>query len=465
MKRSKKRIAVIGSGITGLTAAYKIKKQIEEENLPFELLVLESAIYSGGNIFTMKLDSHFFDLGVDSIDTREKEALELIIELGLEKELKYSQNGKEDVYLSNELHHLDFPTYKGLPGNFKDIWKYSCISFHGKLAFLRDAYLPPMAPEDWEIGKFLRHRIGHEMTEYIAEPFFSKIDVGDIEKVGIKNIKEPLYPNSLKYGSITKAIGNRPELMDGDGNYATFEKGLNVLTERLTEELGPVIEYNQKVTEIKASIEGTYILDVNHKQQVRVGAVIIATGPSSYKSLFADEQLKEWFSETKMTSIGYLLFSFPKGSIKRPPQGFGVLTPRRSDTYITSINLLNKKWSFLGTDEEFIGVSFGRTGENYLMSLSNKQLEEFILKELQQILHISEAPLYRVVKRWPESIPQYSKENIQTRKYISSYLDKMYPGIYIGGNGFDGYGMSQCMRQAEEMSKQAIQHVKEHNGI
>ena len=462
MKRSKKRIAVIGSGITGLTAAYRIKKKIEEENLPFELLVLESSATSGGNIFTMELGKYFFDLGVNSIDTRQGEALNLIEELGLKEKLMYSRNGKEDLYLFNKLYHFDFPTYKGLPNKLSNIWKYDCLSLNGKLAFLRDAYLPVQPKSKKKVlESFLKQRIGKEMTEHIAEPYFSKINVGDIARIGIGNIKEPLSTLVKKHGSITKSIAHHPELLDTDGNYATFEKGLQVLTNKLADELKGYIDYNRKVTNIKADVQGTYVIDINHTHQVRVGAIIVASGPSSYPNLFEDEQLEDWFSETNVTSVGHLLFSFPHGSIKRMPKGFGILTPRRSNTYVTSIHLLNRKWSFYGNDKEYVSVSFGRKGESYLMSLSNKQLEESILKEVQEILEISADPLFRIVKRWPNSVPQYTEFSNDTNKQISEYFDREYPGIYLGGNGFDGYGISQCIKQANEMSERAIHHIKQ----
>src|SRR5699024_823234 len=294
--------------------------------------------------------------------------------------------------------------------------------------------------------------------------YFSKIFMGDIDQMGIKNTKEPLFKFAKESGTLVKAIEEHPELLDADGNYVTFEKGINVLTDRLTKELEDVIQYNQRVTEIKPSIEGTYILDINHKQQVRVGAVCVATG-ASIQPLFSDEKLKKWFTNIHLNagSVGYLLFSFPKGSILRQPKGFGVLTPRRSDSYIRSITLLNKKWPFYGDNEEYVGVSFGRVGENFLMSLSNKQLEEYILKELQAILHISASPVYRVVKRWPESIPQHTIHHDKNLDYIASYLKKIYPGVYLAGNSFDGYGTNQCIRQASIVSKKAVEYVKSNN--
>ena len=84
-------------------------------------------------------------------------------------------------------------------------------------------------------------------------------------------------------------IKHHPELLDGSGNYVTFQKGLAVLTDRLTEILKPHIQTSKKVFEIKEGTEGTYIIDINRKEQVRVGAICIATPVTEYSKLIKNE--------------------------------------------------------------------------------------------------------------------------------------------------------------------------------
>lgn len=135
MEKNKRRIAIIGSGITGLTIAYRLQKEIDKKKLPIEIVVLESSIRSGGKIYTMKFGEGFIDLGAESINTRLPEAMELIEELNLMDKVEYSQNGKQDVYAFNKLYNFNCPTYKGIPVKRTDIWRYDLLSFQGKLAF------------------------------------------------------------------------------------------------------------------------------------------------------------------------------------------------------------------------------------------------------------------------------------------------------------------------------------------
>ncbi|OJF96476.1 protoporphyrinogen oxidase [Alkalibacterium sp. 20] len=462
MDKDKKRIAIIGSGITGLTTAYRLKKQVDKENLPVEVIVLESSIRSGGKLFTMKFGEQFIDLGAESIDTRLPEAMNLIKELKLEKHIELSQNGKQDVFAFNKLYHFECPTYKGVPVKRADIWKYDLISFRGKLAFLKNTYFSQTeTTKELTTKEYLAHRIGEEMAEYVAEPFFSKIYTSDIDEIGVHGFNESIIELEKDYGSWTKALVNHPEIWDGDAMYATFKDGLEMLTNELANKVSESIRFSKKVTEIKKSINGTYILDINKKEQLRVDSIIVATDSGSYKELFSDIELSDYFKDIKMGSVGFLLFSFPKDSIHNPPKGNGLLSVRRNNSYIQSIVWLNKKWNhYKDKDEELLGVYFGRTGDGVMMSLSNKQIEEEILDDVSSMLSIDSKPNYKIIKRWPNAIPQFTLMHEEKRINLMEFLNENYPGLYLAGNGVNGFGINNCIAQANTTSEEVIAYIK-----
>lgn len=462
MDKNKKRIAIIGSGVTGLTIAYRLKQQVEKEELPVEIIVLESSIRAGGKLFTMKFGEEFIDLGAESIDTRLPEAMALIEELGLNDEVELSHNDKQDVYAFNKLYHFDCPTYKGIPVRRTDIWKYDLVSFQGKLSFLKDTYFSGTdATEELTTKEYLAQRIGEEMAEYVAEPYFSKIYSSDIDEIGIHGFNEPIIDLEEDYGTWTKALENHPEMWDGDGVYATFKQGLETLTNELADQVSDTIRFSKKVTDIKQSINNTYILDINKKEQLRVDSVIVATDSGSYKELFKEIDLSDYFKDIKMGSVGFLLFSFPKGAIKNPPKGNGVLSVRRNNSYIQSIVWLNKKWNhFKDRDEDLLGVYFGRSGDGVMMSLSNKQIEEEILSDVSSMLAIDSTPNYKIIKRWPNAIPQFTLMHEEKRKNLFEFLSEKYPGLYLAGNGIKGFGINNCIAQANEVSRQTLKYLK-----
>ncbi len=462
MEKAKKRIAVVGSGITGLTVAYRLQQLIKEQDLPYELIVLESSIRSGGKLYTMKFGEQFIDLGAESIDTRLPDAIGLIKELELEDQVEYSQNGKPDIYAFNKLYQLDSDTYKGIPVKRTDIWKFDLISFQGKLSFLKDTYFSRTEEsEEVSTRDYFAQRVGDEVAEYAAEPYISKVYSSEIDEIGIKGLNEPLFALEKEHGTITKALEAHPELVDGDGNYLTFKDGLETLTRELSERLQQDIRYSKKVTDIKKSISHTYIVDINKKEQLRVDSVVVATDSGAYNQIFSDIELSDYFKDIKMGSIGFVLFSFPKGALKNPPEGNGVLSVRRNNSYIQSIVWLNKKWAHHAQkDEELLGVYFGRSSDSIMMSLSNKQIEEAILKDLNKMLSIEVDPNYRIIKRWPNAIPQFSVNHEERTKNLNEFLEEKYPGLYLIGNGMDGFGVNNCIRQGNNTAMAVINYLK-----
>lgn len=469
MDRSKKRIAIIGSGITGLATAYRLKQIIDKEQLSIELMVLEATPRSGGSVFSMKMGEYYVDLGAESIDNRVGGGIAkaFIEEIGLAEKIEYSQNGKPDIFAFNKLYTLEYPTYKGIPAKRSDIWKNDILSFRGKLNYLRNSKsTSKTSKENMRIIDYLNRRVGKELAEYVGEPFFSKIYSSDVDKLGIQAANDPIVELEQKHGQLTEAIQDHPEWLDGSGNYMTFKNGLETLTNSLAEKLKDSIQYSKKVTEIKKSIEGTYIVDINKKEQVRVGAVIVATDAKAYADLFAESDFTEYFRSINRGSIGYILLGFPKGSVKKEPNGFGILSPRRNDSYISSVIWLNKKWDYLkDVSDELIGVHFGQGNEDIVMSLSNKQIEEAVLRDLGKMLGIKDEPLYKVIKRWPSAIPQFSAKHKENRENMFTFLSNDYPGVYLAGNGIDGFGIPSCIKQAEAVSQLALDHIKKQNSI
>ena len=44
-------------------------------------------------------------------------------------------------------------------------------------------------------------------------------------------------------------------------------------------------------------------------------------------------------------------------------------------------------------------------------------------------------------------------------------LNYEYPGIYISGIGLEGFGINQCIGQANRTSKRIVKHIKKQNCI
>ncbi|WP_337020347.1 FAD-dependent oxidoreductase, partial [Oceanobacillus massiliensis] len=92
-----KKIVIVGGGITGLSAAYHLQKQIKEKNFPFEVKLVEASSRLGGRIQSITRDGYTIELGPDSLLARKPAAVKLAEELGLSDQL--IRNGTGQSYI------------------------------------------------------------------------------------------------------------------------------------------------------------------------------------------------------------------------------------------------------------------------------------------------------------------------------------------------------------------------------
>ncbi|MDA1017301.1 MAG: FAD-dependent oxidoreductase, partial [Planctomycetota bacterium] len=81
------RIAVVGGGITGLAAAFRLMERARESNRSIDLHLYEAGDRLGGLITTREIDGYQVELGPDSFITNKPAAAGLCHRLGLDDQL------------------------------------------------------------------------------------------------------------------------------------------------------------------------------------------------------------------------------------------------------------------------------------------------------------------------------------------------------------------------------------------
>ena len=93
-----KRIAIIGGGISGLSAAYTIEKK-RQSGTPVEYVLLESSQRLGGVVVTDRVDGCLVEAGPDSFLTEKPWAADLCTKVGLGDQLIGSNDAARKTYI------------------------------------------------------------------------------------------------------------------------------------------------------------------------------------------------------------------------------------------------------------------------------------------------------------------------------------------------------------------------------
>src|SRR3954470_23695964 len=93
-----KRIAIIGGGVSGLTAAYRLEQK-RAQGMPLEYVLFESSPRFGGVIATERIDDCIVEAGPDSFLSEKARAADLCRELGLGDQLIGSNDAERKTYI------------------------------------------------------------------------------------------------------------------------------------------------------------------------------------------------------------------------------------------------------------------------------------------------------------------------------------------------------------------------------
>src|SRR5579875_1034177 len=93
-----KRVAILGGGIAGLTAAYELA-QLSNKGTSIQVELFEASSRLGGIVETIREGGFVIEGGPDGWVSEKPWARELAVELGLESELIYSNDATRKTYI------------------------------------------------------------------------------------------------------------------------------------------------------------------------------------------------------------------------------------------------------------------------------------------------------------------------------------------------------------------------------
>ncbi len=182
-----KKVIIIGGGIAGLAAAYRIQEEINH-NAQVSCTVLEGSDRFGGKIHTLRRDGFILERGPDSFISQKPWAVELCQKLGIGDHLLGTQTDHPQtfVYLNHKMVTIPDGLSLMVPTRFMPFITTRLFSWPGKIRMGMDLFLPRRrGNSDESMASFVRRRLGSEALERMAQPLMSGIYDSDPETMSL----------------------------------------------------------------------------------------------------------------------------------------------------------------------------------------------------------------------------------------------------------------------------------------
>lgn len=474
MKKETKRVVIVGSGVSGLSVAYYLKKERKD----LEVLVLEKNGRCGGNIITDQVDGFTVEGGPDCFITEKPWALKLCQETGLGDRLIGTNDDKRNVFIlwKGKLHTLPEGFMLLVPTSFLPFILSGLISPLGKLRVSLDLIIPrKRSDEEESLADFVRRRLGNEILEKIAEPLVAGIHAGSPETMSLKSTFPRFIELEQQYGSLILGMYQRmrsynkaaaASAKSGDKPkytmFMTLKEGMGGMIETLRSQVGEAsIILGQSVVKItKAALEGSgqtnYQVHMDGENAIQAQAVVLATPAFVTSTILGgmDKELSEQLLTIPYISTATISLAYQSSQLSHPLNGFGFVIPRKEQRKIMASTWSSVKFPNRAPEEKTLIRCFvGGVNSENLVSMDDNGLETMVKNELRDIMGVKAEPLFTRIYRWEKSMPQYIVGHEAKISGIEAKVGK-YPGLFLAGSAYNGIGISDCVRYAKEIAKQ-----------
>jgi oxygen-dependent protoporphyrinogen oxidase len=458
------RIAIIGGGISGLTAAFTLEEHRRTGAVDYTLY--ESSPHLGGVLRTEHIDGCVVEAGPDSFITEKPWAADLCRALGLGDQLIGSNDSDRKTYIL--LHGRLIPMPDGLmfmvPTKILPTGLSPLFSLTTKLRMAQELLHPPRAAgADESVASLVERHYGAEMVDRLADPLLSGIYGGEAASLSVRAVLPRFAEMERTHGSLGRAMlaaRNRmshPADQPAPPLFTSLKNGMQQLVETLVPRL------NASSLATKTSVQsihleaGGWTVSAGLKSD-HFDAVILAVPTHAAAQLLSisSPQLSAELSAINYTSSITIGLGYNRQVRQSLPPGFGFLVPRSEGKRLLAATFVHNKFPHRAPEDRALLRCFfaGSNAEN-LWPLSDDAIVAVVRNELQQILGLRAEPLFARVYKWKSAMAQYGVGHLERLDRIQR-LRQQLPKLALAGNGYRGIGIPDCIRSAQEAVRQVL---------
>jgi len=460
------KIAIIGAGLAGLTAAYELR------GTDAKVDVYEATDRIGGKLHTVAFEGGPTDMGAEAFMARRQDAVDFFTELGLKDSLVEPSGLRSLVWVDGQARQLPTAGIMGIPGRSESV--AHLVSDETAKLIDEESSRPGFtwpAEGDLNVGALVRERYGDEVVDNIVSALLGGVYSCTADDLGVRATIPQLAAEFDRLATespdhtvhLSTAVQNleeqqarkRKELPTGHGAvFNAFREGYQEVYEALAEKSGADIYIDAFISAIERVETG---FRLKGGQDTVYDHVILAV-PAPTAALL----LKQVAPEVSTTLSGVKLansvvvgmrFATDEGL----PENSGVLVATGAEDVKTkAFTFSSRKWPHLAErGGALVRASFGRFGDDIAIRADEDDLVDWALDDLATITGFDgrEAGLEEIyVQRWFGGLPRFDEGHVQVVADVDKQLADV-DGISATGAWAGGVGVPAVIAHARKVAQ------------
>jgi len=441
------RVAVVGGGIAGLSAAFHLAQGGAEP------VVLEGSPQVGGKLRRERLGDLTIDVGAEGMLARRPEATDLTHAVGLGDDIVAPEPIPSLVWSRGQLRALP-PTIMGVPSDL------GALASSGVLQRPLASHAVPVPDEDVSVAQFVADRLGREVVDRLVEPLLGGVYAGYADRLSLQaaapviaSLGPDLLAGARQRASEPKPPG--PALVGLRG-------GIGRLPQAVVDAGGFEVRTGATVRGIRRDGSGWELVvgPTTAATRERFDAVVMAAPAPAASRLLAEAAPRAAFAlagldYASMVVVGFLL----EGADL--PSGTGFLVPPVESTQIKAATFSSRKWRWLAESAggaTVVRTSLGRAGETATLQRDDATLVDLALSDLRSIVEPAGtvgSVSATVVQRWGGGLPQYE---VGHRDLVRTVTDDVatVPGLEVCGAAYEGVGIAAVVATGRAAAERTL---------
>ncbi|MET4614358.1 oxygen-dependent protoporphyrinogen oxidase [Rhodococcus sp. PvR044] len=435
-------VAVIGGGISGLVAAYRLRQRLGPDAV---ITMVEASGRVGGKLRTTQLAGDGVDVGAEAFIARRPEVPALLAELGLSDQIVAPAGVRPLIWSGATLHPLPGGTLMGIPAGPE-----SMAGLVDEQTLARIA-AEPGVPLDWrpgsdtDVATLVGSRFGEQVVRRSVDPLLGGVYSGLSDSIGVRAAL-PTLAAALDRGaaSLSAAVAEAmPEPKPGPV-FGGLRDGYGVLLDALKERAAATV-LRADASGLSRSPGGTgwWIDPVG-----RVDGVVLAVPAPSLAALLSEVAPVASAAAAQIPLASSVVVALALADAAPLPQNSGILVATGESVRAKAFTLSSRKWPHLAErGGALVRASFGRFGDADIVDAPDAELVAAARADLETVTGLRVDPVDAVVQRWHGGLPQYGPGHLDRVQVIEESIGAL-PGLAVAGALLHGVGVPACVAAA-----------------